>query len=119
MRNMSFMLTTQQVYAGTKDVTRRLGWAFLKADENVMACEKCQGLKKGEHITRIRPIHTVDTRWEPLRRMLDDLEYGREEVIREGFPEMTPGEFVDMFCQHNHCTPDVLVNRIEFEYISK
>ena len=29
MRNMSFMLTTEQMYAGTKTVTRRNGWWFL------------------------------------------------------------------------------------------
>lgn len=43
--------------------------------------------------------------------------YGAQEVILEGFPDMTPPEFVDMFCRHNKCRPDKLVNRIRFEYL--
>jgi hypothetical protein len=59
----------------------------------------------------------TDLRWEPLRRMIDDPEYGKQEVILEGFPEMTPQQFVDMYCQHNKCTPDKVVHRMAFEYI--
>jgi hypothetical protein len=53
MRNMSFSLTTPQVYAGTKTVTRRLGWRFAKAGQRVCAVEKGMGLKKGEKVKRI------------------------------------------------------------------
>ena len=48
MRNMSYAMTTQQIIDETKDVTRRLGWADLRPGDRVQACEKCQGLKKGE-----------------------------------------------------------------------
>jgi len=119
MRNMSFMLTTKQVYSQTKNVTRRLGWNFLKAGDKVMACEKCQGLKKGKKIVKMKPISVASKRWEPLRRMTDDLEYGRQEVILEGFPEMSPQEFVEMFCREMGVTPSIMVNRIEFTYIEK
>ena len=30
MRNISFSLTEEQFLNGSKDVTRRLGWLFLK-----------------------------------------------------------------------------------------
>ena len=43
-RNMSFMLTTEQVRNKTKTVTRRLGWWFLKPGEIVNAVEKGMGL---------------------------------------------------------------------------
>lgn len=47
MRLMSFSLTTAQYRAGTKDVTRRLGWEYLKAGDRIMGCEKVMGRRKG------------------------------------------------------------------------
>lgn len=49
--------------------------------------------------------------------MTDDLDYGRQEVIKEGYPDMTPHEFVEMYCAHNKCTPDDEVHRMEYEYL--
>ena len=65
-RNMSFMLTTDQLRAGTKDVTRRLGWWFLKPGDLVWACEKCMGLKKGQKVKRLRLIRVLKTNAERL-----------------------------------------------------
>lgn len=48
MRRMSFSMTTAQMYARNKDVTRRFGWWFLKPGDRVMTVEKAMGLKKGE-----------------------------------------------------------------------
>lgn len=110
-RNMSFWLTTYQVRQRIKRVTRRLGWEFLKPGHIVWAVVKAQGLKKGERITRICLIRIVSTRWEPLN-IID-----QKECELEGFPEMTPDEFVEMFCRANKCEPDTCVNRIEFEYL--
>ena len=54
---------------------------------------------------------------EPLRRMVDEPAYGRQECVREGFPQLTPEQFVAMFCaSHKGCTPDTTVTRIEFRY---
>jgi hypothetical protein len=118
MRNMSFSMTTEQVQNGTKTVTRRLGWLHLKYGELVLPVRKCMGLKPGEKIEPLRdPVRVASTIREPLRRMTDDLEYGREECIREGFPDLTPAQFIEMFCaSHKPCTPDTVVTRIEFEY---
>lgn len=117
-RNMSFALTTQQYRDRTKTVTRRNGWKFAKVGDVVNGCEKCQGLKKGEKIIKMGQHRFTDLRWEPLRRMIDDPKYGEREVILEGFPEMTPQEFVDMYCKHNRCSTDDLVHRMAFEYIA-
>jgi hypothetical protein len=118
MLNMSFALTTQQVHAQSKDITRRLGWLKLKAGDQFQPVVKCMGLRKGERITVIgKHAVTVSVRREPLRRMTDDLDYGRNECAREGFPDMEPHEFVEMFCKsHKHCTPESIVTRIEFKY---
>ena len=95
-RNMSFMLTTEQIRNRTKTVTRRIGWEFLKAGDIVNAVEKARGLKKGEKVKRICQIRIKSIRWgEALYRIT------KEDCVKEGFPEITPDEFIDMFCRHN------------------
>ena len=121
MRNMSFALTIPQMRAGSKTVTRRDGWKAAKEGDLLMPVEKCMGLAKGEKVVQIcAPIMVILVRFEPLNAMTDDLEYGCLECIKEGFPELTPEEFVAMFCKsHPGVTPDRLVNRIEFSHGGK
>lgn len=107
-RNMSFSITTQQMYQGAKVVTRRLGWDNLKAGDIICAVEKGMGLKKGEKVKKIGLIEILSVTREPLSRVT------YTECVREGFPEMTPAEFITMFCRANKCTSDTLVNRIAF-----
>lgn len=111
MLNMSFMLTTAQMYARTKTVTRRLGWDDLKPGDRVMACEKCQGLGKGGTVTRIVVIEIVSNSKSVLCWI------SKEDVVKEGFPGMRPAQFVRMFVAANKCAPDEVVNRIEFKYV--
>jgi len=122
MRNISFMLTESQFLDGTKDVTRRLGWEFLKAGDRLMGCRKCQGIKPGEKIVKLGVIEVVSVRREPLNRMArvceipnGEIGYGATEAIREGFPHLTGDRFVTMFCKHMKCRPDQIVTRIEFK----
>src|SRR5690606_15137578 len=61
-----------------------------------------------EHLNRER----VDTLFDP--RIYPD---PRAEVAREGFPEMSPEEFVEMFCEHSRCEPSEEVTRIGFKYV--
>jgi hypothetical protein len=85
MRNMSFIHTQEQFRNRTKTVTRRCGWLNLKPGELVRGVEKGQGLKKGEKIKPLGLIRVLDVRREPLRRMVDDTDYGFQEVAKEGF----------------------------------
>lgn len=112
-RNMSFALTTRQVRDRTKDITRRFGWWFLKPGDRVWAVEKAMGLKKGETVTRIALIEIVSTRPEPLKAITP------EDVEREGFPEFTPADFVQMLCKGGKHQADETVNRIEFRYVQE
>ena len=112
MRNISFFLTTKQFLDGSKDVTRRMGWKNLKPGDRLMAVEKGQGIKKGE-LKRLGPIEVVSSRRERL------YEITKEETIREGFPKMSPFEFVDMFKEHMKCNADAWVTRIEFKRINQ
>lgn len=110
-RNMSFMITTNQVFNRTKTVTRRLGWENLRPGTLLNACEKCMGLKKGEKITILCQIRVKNVRREPLNKI------SKVEVTKEGFPGQSPDWFVRMFMQHMKCKSDQLVTRIEFEYV--
>lgn len=115
MRAISFSLTTPQFIAGTKDVTRRLGWKKAVAGDLMKAVEKAMGLKKGQSQVIIGQIKIINARLEPLNRMLLDQAYGVEEVRREGFPHMTPEEFVAFFCRtHTGCFPEREITRLEF-----
>lgn len=122
MRNMSFALTTSQIMEGSKDVTRRMGWTFLKVGDLLRPVKKCMGLRPGEKLAVLRgPIRVVSLRRERLDLMTSDLKYGFEEVHREGFEfhpaYCFPSTWVDMFCaSHKGCTPATVITRIEFSY---
>lgn len=122
MRNISLMLTQQQILARTKTVTRRVGWAKLKAGDLLRGVEKGMGLKAGEKVRPLATIRVVSVRAEPLSAMTVDLDYGFVECEKEGFGEHPtlswPSQFVEFFCgSHRGCTPNTLVTRIEFEYV--
>ncbi len=110
-RNMSFAMTTEQFKARTKTVTRRFGWWFLRPGDVVRGVEKAMGLKKGEKVVPLGMIRIVSVRAEPLCAITED------DVIKEGFPDLTPDAFVTMLVNHYGVAPDATVNRIEFEYI--
>ena len=120
MRNMSFAMTTKQFVDRTKDVTRRFGWWFLNPGDRVRAVEKAMGLKKGEKIRGLGIIEIVSTRGEPLNTLTKNLDYGFEEVKREGYPFGTewPSVFVETLCRHYHVEPDKVCNRIEFRRVA-
>jgi hypothetical protein len=115
MRHMSFAMTTAQFKARTKTVTRRDGWWNLKPGDQVMACEKCMGLKKGEKITTLGVIEVVSARGEPLDAILIE----PNGCTLEGFPEWDgdPQQFIDFYCGQKERDLRRPVNRIEFKYI--
>ncbi len=110
MRNMAFSKKTKQMYDRTATVTRRFGWWNLKPKERLQACEKCQGIKLGQHPVKICVIEVVKVGGEPLNNITQD------ECDKEGFPYLTPDEFVRMLADPLHYAYDVEVNRIEFKY---
>ena len=117
MRNISFALTTAQFRSRTKHVTRRRGWWDLEPEDELMGVEKSQGLKKGEKVVRLGAIRIADVRIEPLSRIEREPEYGRHEMILEGFPGLHPAEFVYWFCLSHKCKPWDEINRIEYSYM--
>lgn len=111
-RNMSFMLTTTQMRARTKTVTRRMGWWNVKPGEVINACVQCQGLRKGQKVKVITQIRVVNARGEALEAITP------EDCVKEGFPELSPRQFMSLFITtHKGERPETIVNRIEFEYL--
>lgn len=111
-RNMSFALTERQFLDGTKTVTRRLGWRYLKPGEIVNAVRKSQGLRPGETIVRLGIIQIIDVSPQLL------WEIDQRDCALEGFPEMTPRDFINFFCNsHRGCDPYTTITRIEFRRI--
>jgi hypothetical protein len=107
---MSFYLTTPQMRARTKTVTRRLK-SNVQPGELLMACVKCMGLRKGQKVEHIHPIKVLDVRREPLNAIT------QEECALEGFPDLSPQEFVEMFCKAMACIPSEPITRIQFEHL--
>ncbi|MEE8307781.1 MAG: hypothetical protein V3R81_10985 [Gammaproteobacteria bacterium] len=111
MANMSFWHTRAQFIAQTKDITRRIGWWYLRGGEVINGIEKGRGIPKGGKIVILGPIKIVNARGEPLEAITP------EDVVREGFPSMTTGQFIDFFCKGMGATPQTRVNRIVFRYL--
>ena len=108
---MSFAATQKQIKNKSKTVTRRLGWNFLKTGDELNAVNKTMGFKKSERPVHLAKIRVVSVRQEPIAAIT------AEDVAREGFPEMSVKEFVELFGRINpKCSPETVVNRIEFEY---
>ncbi len=120
MRHISVALTQAAVLAQTKTVTRRVGWRNVKEGEWLQPIEKAQGLKKGEKVRRVGvPILVLSARLERLSRLVDEPDYGEDEMVLEGFPDWTAQQFVDMFAAHNAIKPREYVTRIEFRYATE
>jgi hypothetical protein len=109
---MSFALTTDQVRNQTKTVTRRQGWMFLGPGDVLQPVVKGMGLKKGEKVQRIGGHIRVKS---VCRIPINDID--RNDTDNEGFPDMTPREFIEMYCKANGVKPDDVCTRIEFEYV--
>lgn len=112
MRRISFSMTESQFLDGSKTVTRRTGWLKVKAGDRLRGVRKGMGLKKGEKQHVLGDLDVVSARRERLDAITP------EDVVREGFPDMTCGEFVAFFCKgHAGCRPFSPVTRIEFRRI--
>lgn len=109
---MSVSLTEAAVLDRSKTVTRRMGWLNLKPGDRLTLCRKVMGRRKGDPLVRIVEVEVVLVSREPLYLITP------EDVVREGFPDMSTWEFVDFFCStHKGCLPSSTVTRIEWRYL--
>lgn len=111
MRIISFALTLDAFAKGTKTVTRRNWKHEPKVGDKLQAWDRSP--RNGGK--RIGTILITGVKREPIHDML---QYGRDELEKEGGLWKSPGEFITMLMRAN---PDMLATdkvwRIEFEKI--
>ena len=112
-RNMSFAKTIAQIKDQSKTVTRRKGWKFLQPGTLIMAVEKAQGIRKGE-LKRLGLIRITKVSFEPLWAIGSE----QDGCAREGFPMMTPLQFIQFFAKEFDVEYTDTITRIEFEYVN-
>lgn len=115
-RLMSVSMTVAAVESRTKRVTRRLGWLHARPGDRYTLCEKVQGRRRAdgtvEPLVRLVDVEVVSVR----RERLDAIT--AEDVALEGFPGMSPEEFVDrFFVRAQRVAADTIVTRIEWVYL--
>jgi hypothetical protein len=109
---MAVSLTEAQARDRSKTVTRRTGWRMLRPGDQLTLCPKVMGRRHGEPLDRITTVEVTDVRREPLNAITP------ADVTAEGFPRMTPAEFVRFFCAaHRGCVPGSEVTRIQWRYL--
>lgn len=111
VRLISCSLTEQQIRDRTKTETRRLGWQHLKAGNLLCFVDKAMGHRNGSRPRRICIVRVSEVWREPLYC----INFGG--CRREGFPQMQPLDFVEMFRSHMKCQMTDEVTVIRFEYI--
>ncbi len=109
MRLISFALTCDQVLAQTKTQTRRLGWRFAKVGDRLRGVRKVQGRGPNEPIVDVAIVEITAIRRERLDAITP------EDLVREGFPELTPAGF----CQLFPCEPSDEVTVVDFCYLDR
>lgn len=113
-RLMSVALTEKAVLDRTKTVTRRKGWVFLRPGHKLTLCRKVMGRRLGEELVRLAEVKVVSVGREVLKTITS------EDVAREGFPGMSPDDFVHrFFVVAQGMSPDEIVTRIEWTYLQE
>jgi hypothetical protein len=111
MRNVSFFHTQAQYRARTKTETRRQ-WKklWIPAGVQFMGVVKGQGIPAGQKIERIHPSTVLETCWQHIDMI------SPESVIAEGFPEWSPEQFVEFYCDMNKAYHKQLCARLVFKH---
>ena len=112
-RLMSVSLTEAAVVERRKTVTRRKGWTTLKPGTRLTLCRKVMGRKPGDPLVRLAEVEVLHVTREPLAMIHAD----PADVVREGFPDLSPDEFVRYFCEHMGGDAWQVVTRIGWRYL--
>lgn len=116
MRLMSVALTEQAVVERRKTVTRRLGWTFLQPGDRLQLVRKSMGRRRAdgtvEPLVRLAVVEVASVTRIPLTLM------SKCDTRREGFPALSPDEFVVFFTKAMRCRPETIVTRIAWRYLT-
>lgn len=120
---MSVAFTEQAVVERRKTVTRRKGWwrdkngrELLVVGDRLTLCRKVMGRKPGEPLVRLVDVEVVSLRRERLDEILWRLDYGEQEMVLEGFPGMSPNDFIATYFTPQGIALTDDITRIEYAY---
>lgn len=107
---MSVALTTQAVRDRVKTQTRRNGWLRLSVGDQLALCPKYRGIRRDDR-ELITIVDVLAVRREQLQAI------SAADVRAEGFPDLSPAEFVEFYCvTHRGVEPNSEVTCIEWAY---
>lgn len=114
VRLMSFALTVPQMKAKLKTVTRRHSARNIEVGDLFLAVEKARGVRR-EDRKSIAVIRAVSVRRETLGDVTE------KECALEGFPELSPAQFIEMYLKGNSISrrlplEQIECTRIEFKF---
>ncbi len=114
VRLMSFAMTVEQMRARRKTVTRRHTAKHVAEGDLILAVEKARGVRVADRVS-IAVIRVLSVRRETLGMITP------AECILEGFPELSPREFVQLYLKGNGISPrvpltEIETTRIEFKF---
>jgi hypothetical protein len=66
-----------------------------------------------EPLIRLAEVEVVSLHRGPLYEIM----YDSDDPAREGFPDWTPQQFIDFFCETFKVKPETEVTRIEWKYL--
>jgi hypothetical protein len=109
---MAVSLTEAQVRDRAKTVARPPGRPVLRPGDRITLYREVPGRHPGETLDRVAAVEVVSVRREPLDAIT------AADLTAEGFPRMTPAEYVLHFrATHRGCTPQTEITRIAWRYL--
>ena len=116
-----FSETSQAILERRQTVTRRFGDEFLLIEPGTIieAVSSDWMLVCPIKVPLLNRLEVVSVKAEILRALIDDLEYGQNELRLEGLsPSISPSTRVaQIFTRHKDVSLDSLIARIEFRYV--
>ena len=115
---IAFSDTVRAVRERQQTVSRRLSPPPLAVGDLVDAVASDWMVRHKGPLTPLAVIRIVSLREEPLSRILNEPEYGREELAKEGGPAVTlPTWALTLLVRYKRLSLDTPLTRIEFEYL--
>ena len=113
MRLISFAKTTEQFVEGLKTETRRDGWRRAHVGDMLQPVNRLPRVGAGKWWPLLWRGEYRHIQLDLVERVrLGDIT--KEQVQKEGFPEMSPVEFVRFYCAPRQPDPDRIVTRLSF-----
>lgn len=78
-----------------------------------MGVVKGRGIPKGGKIQKLHPFRIT----KKDREQLFQINLRTGDCAKEGFPQMTNDQFIDLYCKHNGGDEHQTITRIEFEHL--